>query len=43
LSSLYDDYDFIVVEEEESVSKLLNEMEKSDCENDDLIGEVYVH
>lgn len=44
LSSLYDDYDFIVVEEEEAVSKLLNKMEKSDGENDDdLIGEVYVH
>lgn len=44
LGSLYDDYDFIAVNEEESIHKLLKKMEKNEDENDDaLIGEVYVH
>lgn len=44
LGSLYDDYDFINVEEEESITKLLKKMEKNEDENDDtLIGEVYLH
>jgi len=44
LGSLYDDYDFIAVNEEESITKLLKKMEKNEDENDDaLIGEVYVH
>ena len=44
LGSLYDDYDFITVEEEEAVNKMLKRMEKNEDENDEaLIGEVYLH
>ena len=44
LGSLYDDYDFINVEEEEAIGKLLKKMEKNVDDNDDaLIGEVYLH
>jgi hypothetical protein len=44
LGSSYDDYEFINVEEEESITKLLKKMEKNEDENDDaLIGEVYLH
>jgi hypothetical protein len=44
LGSLYEDYDFIVVDEAETIDKLLKQMEKNEDENNDaLIGEVYVH
>ena len=44
LGSLYDDYDFIEVNEDEAITKLLKKMEKNEDENDDaLIGEVYLH
>lgn len=44
LGSLYDDYDFIAVEGEEAVNKMLKKMEKNEDENDEaLIGEVYLH
>lgn len=44
LGSLYDDYDFIAVEGDEAVNKMLKRMEKNEDENDEaLIGEVYLH
>lgn len=44
LGSLYDDYDFIAVEGEESICKMLKKMEKNEDETDEaLIGEVYLH
>jgi len=44
LGSLYDDYDFIAIEEKEAISKMLKKMEKNEDENDEaLIGEVYLH
>ena len=51
LGSLYDDYDFIMVDEEEAIGNLLKQMKKTeddrgddDFVNDDtLIGEVYLH
>ena len=44
LGSLYDDYDFVMINNEEAICKLLKEMEKNEDENDvALIGEVYVH
>ena len=44
LGSLYDDYDFIAVDGEEAVSKMLKRMEKNEDENDGaLIGEIYLH
>lgn len=44
LGSLYDDYDFIAIEEEDAVNKMLKKMEKNEDENDEaLIGEVYLH
>jgi hypothetical protein len=44
LGSLYEDYDFNVVDEEDAISYLLKQMEKNEDENDEsLIGEVYVH
>lgn len=44
LGSLYDDYDFIAIEEQEAISKILKKMEKNEDENDEaLIGEVYLH
>jgi hypothetical protein len=44
LGSLHDDYDFIAVEGDEAISKMLKRMEKNEDETDDaLIGEVYLH
>jgi len=44
LGSLYDDYEFIAIEEEESITKMLKKIEKNDDENNEtLIGEVYLH
>lgn len=44
LGSIYDDYDFISVEEEEDVSKMLERMKKNEDENDSsLVGETYLH
>lgn len=44
LGSLYDDYEFNLVEEQTEIASLLNKMEKNENEEDDtLIGEVYLH
>lgn len=44
LGSLYDDYDFILVEGNNAINKMLKKMEKNEDENDDaLIGELYLH
>lgn len=44
LGSIYDDYDFIVIEGDEAISKMLKRMEKNEDENDEaLIGEAYLH
>ena len=44
LGSLYDDYDFIKIDDSETISKILKKMEKNEDENDtSLIGEVYLH
>jgi len=44
LGSVYNDFEFIAVEGEEAVNKLLKRMEKNEDENDEaLIGEVYLH
>ena len=44
LGSAYDDYDFVTVEGDEAISKMLKKMEKNEDENDEaLIGEVYLH
>lgn len=44
LGSLYGDYDFIEVNEEENINNMLRKMEKNEDENNDtLIGEVYLH
>jgi len=44
LGSLYDDYDFVAVEDDEAISKMLKKMEKNEDENDEaLIGETYLH
>ena len=44
LGSLYEDYDFISVTDEEAITKMLKRMEKNEDENDTaLIGEVYLH
>lgn len=44
LGSLYDDYDFTLVETEEDKTKMLKIMEKLDQDtNDNLIGESYLH
>lgn len=44
LGSFYDDYEFINVDEEDAISKLLKKMEKNDDETDEfLIGETYLH
>lgn len=44
LGSLYDDYDFNLVEEQNEITSLLKKMEKNENEEDDtLIGEVYLH
>ena len=44
LGSLYDDFDFISLEEPERIVRMLRRMEKNEDENDDaLVGEVYLH
>lgn len=44
LGSTYDDYDFVTVEGDEAINKMLKKMEKNEDENDEaLIGEVYLH
>lgn len=44
LGSFYDDYEFINVDEEDAISKLLKKMEKNEDETDEfLIGETYLH
>jgi hypothetical protein len=44
LGSLYDDYDFIMVEKDDDITNLLKKMEKNENEEDDtLIGEIYLH
>lgn len=44
LGSLYDDFEFISVEEPERIVRMLRRMEKNEDENDsELIGEVYLH
>ena len=44
LGSLYDDYDFITVEESEAIHKMLTRMRKNEDENDSaLVGETYLH
>lgn len=44
LGSLYDDYNFEEVVDEDTISKMLKSMQKNEDENDDTsIGEVYVH
>jgi hypothetical protein len=44
LGSLYDDYEFNLVEEQNEITNLLKKMEKNENEEDDaLIGELYLH
>lgn len=45
LGSLYDDYDFNLVEEQSEITNLLKKMEKAqgDDQDDTLIGEIYLH
>jgi hypothetical protein len=44
LGSLYDDYDFIVVEEPGDIDKILTKMKKNEDEKDlALVGETYLH
>lgn len=44
LGSLYDDYDFNLVEDQDEIKSLLKKMEKNENEEDDtLIGEIYLH
>ena len=44
LGSVYDDYDFVAVEGDDDISKMLKKMEKNEDENDEaLVGEVYLH
>jgi len=44
LGSLYDDYEFNLVEKDNEITSLLNKMEKNENEDDDsLIGEIYLH
>jgi hypothetical protein len=44
LGSVYDDFEFIAVEGEEAIDKMLKKMEKNEDENDEtFIGEVYLH
>ena len=44
IGSLYDDYDFNLVEEQNEITSLLKKMEKNENEEDDtLIGEIYLH
>jgi hypothetical protein len=44
LGSLYDDFEFILLVNEEQINKMLKRMEKNEDETDEaLIGEVYLH
>jgi hypothetical protein len=44
LGSLYDDYEFNLVEDQNEITNLLKKMEKNENEEDDtLIGEIYLH
>lgn len=44
IGSLYDDFEFTLVEESERIVRMLRRMEKNEDENDDaLVGEVYLH
>lgn len=44
LGSLYDDFEFISLEEPEKIIRMLQRMEKNEDENDNaLVGEVYLH
>jgi len=44
LGSLYDDYDFNLLEEQSEITSLLKKMEKNENDEDDgLIGEIYLH
>lgn len=44
LGSLYDDYEFISIENHEQIERMLKRMEKNTNENDEnLIGEAYLH
>ncbi len=44
LGSTYDDYDFIKVEDEDAIEKMLLKMRKNEDENDEcLVGETYLH
>jgi hypothetical protein len=44
LGSLYDDYEFNLLQEQNEITSLLNKMEKNENEEDDtLIGEIYLH
>jgi hypothetical protein len=44
LGSLYDDYEFNLVEDQNEITTLLKKMEKNENEeNDSLIGEIYLH
>lgn len=45
LGSLYDDYDFNLVEDQDEITSLLKKMEKAqgDDQDDTLIGEIYLH
>jgi hypothetical protein len=44
LGSIYDDYEFITVEGDATISNMIKKMEKNEDETDEaLIGEVYLH
>jgi hypothetical protein len=44
LGSLYDDYEFNLVEDQNEITNLLKKMQKNENEEDDsLIGEIYLH
>ena len=43
LGSLYEDYDFIKVEDDEAIRQLLTNMEKREDADPTLVGELYVH
>lgn len=44
LGSIYDDFEFILLVNEEQINKMLKRMEKNEDESDeDLIGEAYLH
>lgn len=43
LGSLYDDYDFNLVDNPSEITCLLKKMEKTETEDDTLVGEIYLH